>query len=238
MLTGSGEHCASSTFARAHGGSVGIDSNVAAVSADGPRGIVAVASSSFAVEIETPEDYDGSPIPVSLNYHQSGLAQIGVENLHGFSFAGLSTTVTLSGFTGVGINSLSVSTGANSEAFAIAQTPFSIATEYLPENRTTPTIHVNAVRGLNVNLTMNSREAIGLLTTGETLIEATNSLSLALSGAVFNLPTGFSANSAAANLFNNQFSNPVTVPLPAGLYLLLVALLSLHRQSRLRFFKN
>lgn len=242
LVVNSGTDCSHSTFARAATGNVGIDSNLSANSSPGPRGVIASATSNvLTVDIETPEAYDGSPIPVALRISQDGSIRgttgAGSPVSTGPSIAVLTTSAVLKGRVGFGINTQDVATGASSTIQVFHNEPDQFAQDFLPPELQTSTIMVNAFHGLTVDLNMSSREVVGANVEFESVIDAANSLTLALDGPVFVLPEGFSANSADGVIVDNRFINPVPEPSSIAVALLAIgaSVVNLRRTRLSRF---
>lgn len=229
---GSGGGCGFSARATAAGGSVGLTTSISGgpLAADlTPAGITTSAQSKIVIDIETPVDYDGTPIPISVNANQSGAIDVTFDSPSGTvgGSSKLTTSIVLNGRRGFGLNVFDVTAGNSN----FAEVGPGAGRGEIAGVVSTGVLLVNAFFPVELTLTMTARQLYGTLGFGlfDSKIDAGHTFALSTDGPALILPEGFSAYSTSGEIVDNQFFAPAIVPLPSALYLLTATLALLVR---------
>lgn len=226
--------CSMSVTGVAEGGRVGVQANVSIIpefngAADGRINASALYDD-FVFKL--PASYTGGAINVNVN--TSFDAQIGaiVDVLALTSQARLNARLMVSGNPG-GFNAFTRIVNSPEYNVTAGSTSGLSNGETVDQTLSSGFVSINPTLPFSVKLEIfgiSFINASGGSGFAASTIDALNTFSFATSGAVFDLPDGFSVSSVSANIVDNSWVAPV--PLPAGLGLMLSALGTLLLRKR------
>lgn len=227
--------CGAFGRALAGGGVVGIQNTLGQSPAKGP-GIPAVATigtqaSSTIYDLYLTPDLTGIPGSDDFTDHDIDRLKSELQATYGASIA-ISVNMAISGEVAAAVDtnasftrgaSASLESGVRINNGSLKRYDKSVAVtnSTSSETETDPfdgtfvaTATINWVQPFSVSMYINGRSSVSGYgdSTTTASVNALNSLSFATSGPVFNLPEGFTINSVEANIVNNRWIDPRTVP--------------------------
>lgn len=239
-------HCAANASARAHAGNVGVSVDYSSLQGAAGRSFAGATSTVYNLVATSSSTGTLPPVldaSVNLSFSSSyGLADVDLSN-NRFPFTSLRVGSSVSG-SGAVVPPNSTGTLLDFTVQNLGSSPQTVTGPVLPSNpNSLVNLPISIIPNQAFSFTLDMAARAGATSTGqvgeETVaasVNASNSLSFAKTGAVFNLPTGWTINSADGVISNNLFTgfgsnnpsggngNPTVVPVPASFPLLAFAL--------------